>query len=177
MCIRDRFNNSSINAMFPHARFGILHVFKGAVDSWREAAVRFGRGSISAGSQFPTPSALYWSSTNLYVPSQGHVYPCCRLRDPSWLAMECQSVWLQAWWLQVWPRFELVTPPYDSPSGGDSALLLLLLTAIPRVSFWSISFTIISTSPVLAWHMPTPNMKTLTVPEYPLQIGCQALAL
>ena len=45
-----------------------------------------------------------------HAPSPGHVNPGCRPRDPRRLAMEYQSTWFQAWWLWVWPRFELLTP-------------------------------------------------------------------
>ena len=165
----EMFNNSSTNAIFPTSLIWYLACFKGAVDSWRETAVAFERGSIFVGSQFPTTPALDWSSTNVHAPSQGHANPCCSPRDPSWLAMECQSVWFTARWLQVWPRFKLLTPPMI-----PHQVEIQFFSSQPFPVSSSGLFPSPSWAPGLCWcgKCQQHEMETLTILEYPLQLGC-----
>ena len=65
-------------------------------------------------------------------------------------------------------------PSHYYSSGGDS---VYHLSAIPGVSFRSNYFT--PSAPVLCWCGKCQHQvrETQTVPEYPLQLGCQTLAL
>ena len=81
------------------------------------------------------------------------------------------------WWDKIRPRegdfgFWLIFAPWFLIR---QRLRGYCITAIPSVRFRSNSFTIRRPSPMLVWKKPTPDSDA--VPEYPLQLGCQTVAL
>ena len=122
--------------------------------------------TFKRGSPVQTPR----SSTNPHAPYQGHVNPGCRPRDLRWLAMEYQSTWFQAWWLWVWPRFEPLIPHQVETQ---------FIASQPFPVSASGLFPSPTTAPVLCWcgKCQHRDLETMTVREYPLQLGCQTLSL